>query len=89
VVVFDSPGQPPRVRRLRSFLLSCHPVAAAHCRIRAMSDRDATFQASVDQFQGFIVRAMSGSRIGLAGYILPSRSNITIINNTNPMPPLG
>jgi hypothetical protein len=22
-------------------------------------------------------------------YILPSRSNITIINNTNPIPPLG
>jgi hypothetical protein len=53
-----------------------------------MSDRDAP-QVPADQFQGFIVHAMSGNRIGMAGYILPSRSSITIINNTNPIPPLG
>jgi len=30
-----------------------------------------------------------GSKIGSAGYIFPSRSNIAIINNTVPTPPLG
>ncbi len=40
-------------------------------------------------WQGFIVDAISASKIGSTGYILPSRSNITIINNTSPIPPLG
>lgn len=44
---------------------------------------------SVDQFHVLIVHAISASKIGLTGYILPSRSNITIITNTKPIPPLG
>jgi hypothetical protein len=44
---------------------------------------------SADQLQVFIVHAFFGGKIGSAGYSLPSTSNITIINNTNPIPPLG
>jgi hypothetical protein len=51
--------------------------------------RERAIALSADQFQAFIVHAISSGKIGSTGYILPSTSNITIINNTNPIPPLG
>ena len=52
-----------------------HPVA-----VPAYQYTNITFSSST---------AIAGSRIGTAGYILPSRINITMISNTNPIPPLG